>query len=644
MVTARGVNSYYYSIGDNYAYDWYSSSDRWSTSGEGRLYVFEAGNAIFTNRLSGSVAQATVSTNVSGTIGQANALPTTSSGYALDYDARSYDPQKATDVPNVATTYTYTNTASTADVVYTGSSTNANLGSGWSPVSMGDLNADGFDDFMAGANAEIYFGRANMGSGFNASSSFLGTARDLGDVSRYANVGDIDGDGYSDMMVARSDGNNYLVYGDASASSWTAPASWVSGAGSSGAPSLTKVVSETGIVLNGTYSSLGDINGDGFDDLLISAYGNTGDANDFNAKNNGGLYVVFGQSGHWNNGDLNLTDLAANKLGFRITGAVDFDEAGKYSWTGVGDMNGDGLDDFIFQAPGDNESGNAGSTSLGSSYLMFGRQAGWQDISLLEMQDYGIQLLRTGNGYWTALGDVDGDGYDDVSLTNATSNLQIFYGDSYLTSDSNIAVQHVEGFQGETLVADAIKVPSNAKGADRLIGNAGDDTLVGNGGADVLLGGAGDDLLQVSYVDNDRGAMTDFFKIDGGTGIDTLEFTSDGVMDFTNIRNDLVENVEIFKLGAGNQTLTLNHIDVLSITGETNTAIDNPTYQKGHVLVVDGTSGDTLNLIGGWNTTAVAQVNVSGYTGHSFSVYQHGSDNLYVAISDGIDASSRHIS
>jgi Ca2+-binding RTX toxin-like protein len=194
------------------------------------------------------------------------------------------------------------------------------------------------------------------------------------------------------------------------------------------------------------------------------------------------------------------------------------------------------------------------------------------------------------------------------------------------------------------LYADAIKVPSNAKAADRLIGNAGDDTLVGNGGADVLLGGAGDDLLKVGFVDNDHGAMTDFFKIDGGTGIDTLEFTSTGVMDFTSLRNDLVENVEIFKLGAGNQTLTLNQTDVLSITGETNTAIDNSTYQKGHVLVVDGTSGDTLNLVGGWNTTAAAQVNVSGYSCHSFSVYQHGSDNLYVAISDGIDASSRHIS
>ena len=132
--------------------------------------------------------------------------------------------------------------------------------------------------------------------------------------------------------------------------------------------------------------------------------------------------------------------------------------------------------------------------------------------------------------------------------------------------------------------------------------------------------------------------------MEGATGIGTLEFAATGTMDFTSLRNDLIENVEIFKLGAGNQNITLNHMDVLSITGETNTAIDNSTYQKGHVLVVDGSAGDTLNLVGGWTSTAVAQVNVSGYTGHSFSVYQHGSDNLYVAISDGIDAASRHIS
>jgi hypothetical protein len=411
------------------------------------------------------------------------------------------------------------------------------------------------------------------------------------------------------------------------------------------APALTKVVPELGYSISGTYSSLGDINADGFDDLLISGYGLDSAPSDYNAKDNGGMYVVFGNANRWSGQDLNLTNLSANHQGFRITGSVDFEYAGKQGFTGVGDMNGDGLDDFIFQGPGDTEAGNAATGSQGSSYLIFGRTSGWTDFNLLEMQDYGIQIMRTGfsGSYWSAVGDINGDGLSDAVLTSA-SQMQIFYGNAALTGDSNLAVQSIAGIGGELLTANAVSTPENIHAADRLIGNAGNDTLVGNGGWDVLLGGAGDDLLKVSYVDTVHGAMTDFFKIDGGTGIDTLEFTSSAVMDFTNIRNDLVENVEIFKLGAGNQNISLNHMDVLSITGETNTAIENSTYQKGHVLVVDGSAGDTLNLVGGWNATAVAQVNVSGYTGHSFSVYQHGSDNLYVAISDGIDAASRHIS
>ena len=57
------------------------------------------------------------------------------------------------------------------------------------------------------------------------------------------------------------------------------------------------------------------------------------------------------------------------------------------------------------------------------------------------------------------------------------------------------------------------------------------------------------------------------------------------------------------------------------------------SYQKSHTLVIDGLAGDTVNLSGGWtDTTNNVAVNYAG----SFSVYQHGTDNLYVAISDSI--------
>ena len=184
------------------------------------------------------------------------------------------------------------------------------------------------------------------------------------------------------------------------------------------------------------------------------------------------------------------------------------------------------------------------------------------------------------------------------------------------------------------LTANATSTPDNIKATDRLVGNAGNDTLVGNGGWDVLLGGAGNDLMKV--------ADNTFFKIDGGTGVDTLEFTQATTMDFSALRNDLVNNTEIFKLGNGDQNITLNHIDVLSITGDANTAISNPSYQKGHVLAIAGSASDVVNLTGGWtqvtNGVTPEVVNVSGYATESFSVYKHGNDNIYVAISGAINA------
>jgi hypothetical protein len=621
------------------------------------------GNQTLTQRLSGSVTQTTLSTDATGAVGQANALPTTSpndwfnyyDGYGIhSYNGQTYNgtdvPLLATDTPNKGyaggeqTVYTYTTSTTAADVVYSGSASNSGLGTGWAPVAMGDVNSDGYDDFMAGTNGELYFGSssANLGSGFNQAATQLGTKVDLGEFTRIASAGDIDGDGYQDMFLADSNGN-YIVYGQSgNASAWSTPTLTTShGADvATHAPAVTRVLTEGAYILDGAYSSLGDINGDGFDDLLISAYGN-GTPNDYTSKDNGGLYVVYGRADHWTDDDpataddLKLSNLAVRERGFRITGAVDMDYAGQTSWTGVGDMNGDGLDDFIFQAPGDDEADNVGTTANGSSYLIFGKKTGWSDISLLEMQDFGIQLLDTNNaGYWTAMGDVDGDGFDDVSLSSSTGT-QIFYGGAALTGDSNIAVQTIAGTAGETLRANGSFTSANSTGTDRLIGNAGNDSLYGNGGTDVLLGGAGNDWMNVT--DNK------FFKIDGGTGVDTLEFTnamnlnftSDSVAGSTFVRNGAIQNVEVLNLGTGNQTLTLNHLDVLAMTGDTNTAVQNTAYQKGHVLVIDGSAGDDVTLTGGWGSAIANNVAVAG-SGSSFSVYQHGTDNIYAVISSTV--------
>ena len=90
----------------------------------------------------------------------------------------------------------------------------------------------------------------------------------------------------------------------------------------------------------------------------------------------------------------------------------------------------------------------------------------------------------------------------------------------------------------------------------------------------------------------------------------------------------------------------MGHLDIIELTGQKNTAVDNTAYQKGNVLVINGGAGDTVDLQGDvgnqvdqaadWTLRASSEkVNGAG----SFSVYQHGSDNIYAVIADGISVS-----
>ena len=113
-------------------------------------------------------------------------------------------------------------------------------------------------------------------------------------------------------------------------------------------------------------SSAGDFNGDGFDDLIVSApYGD----------DSGEAYVVFGSGSGFGTDVggrqvIDLTSLSAAQ-GFVIKGDEAADQAG-VSVSSAGDFNGDGFDDLIVGAYGD-DGGSAG----GEAYVVFGTGSGF---------------------------------------------------------------------------------------------------------------------------------------------------------------------------------------------------------------------------------------------------------------------------
>ena len=129
----------------------------------------------------------------------------------------------------------------------------------------------------------------------------------------------------------------------------------------------------------------GDVNGDGRDDVIVGARYTS--AND--RPQSGSAYVVFGRPG------LAAIDLAAlGTSGFRIDGAA-YDEAGT-SVAAAGDVNGDGRDDVIVGAPGNNRNSRR---DAGAAFVVFGKaSSGAVRLSALGKQG----SASTAHGPWTS--------------------------------------------------------------------------------------------------------------------------------------------------------------------------------------------------------------------------------------------------
>ncbi len=237
-------------------------------------------------------------------------------------------------------------------------------GFGLSVASAGDVNGDGYSDVIVGAGASnkayVYFGGSTGLVTSPSWSSPTGAGNFGGSV---ASAGDVNGDGYSDVVIGSSSANRAYVYYGSSGGTVTAGATTLTGAGGAYGYSV---------------ACAGDVNADGYSDVIVGS----------NGGNN--AFVYFGGSGTIST-TVAWTGTGSGSYGFCVAPA--------------GDINGDGFSDVIIGATGI-------STNTGAAYIYTGSPAGALTT---------ITTTITGSagqkGFNVAsAGDVDGDGYSDVII------------------------------------------------------------------------------------------------------------------------------------------------------------------------------------------------------------------------------------
>ena len=494
--------------------------------------------------------------------------------------------------------------------------------SGRSVSSAGDVNGDGLADLIVGAleaesaggadyegESYVVFGKASWAGAasldlatLNGTNGFRLIGIDDGDLSGYSvsSAGDVNGDGFADVIVGSPEtgSESYVVFGKAS---------WA------GAPSLDLATLDgtNGFRLIGgglSVSSAGDVNGDGFADLIVGAPGA-----------GGADYVVFGKASWAGTPSLDLATLNGTN-GFTLIGIDDGDFSGG-SVSSAGDVNGDGFADLIVGAILA-ESAGGEEYNEGESYVVFGK-ANWAGTPSLDLATLdganGFRLIGIDEGDLSgasvsSAGDVNGDGFADliVGAFGAESAGGAYgEGESYVVFGGNFtgAVAHL-GDAGDDTLAGTVA-------AETFVGGTGHDTMIGKGGADAFQGGAGDDTIRISTLD--------FFVADGGSGTDTIKLDGSGLhLDLTALADNKTRSLERIDItGTGDNTLTLSVRDVLNLSEESN------------ALLVLGDAGDVVNRGAGWTTASTGGTNGDGTStigGQTFQIYNAGQAALLVDI------------
>lgn len=308
---------------------------------------------------------------------------------------------------------------------------------GYSVASVGDVNSDGFADVVVGApaldhdasdegNAFVYYGSASGVSKVydvrveNPDNQIEGVFG-----HSVASAGDINGDGFADVIVsaplqdvpAADDGSAFLYLGSDSGVS----------------PSYTVRFDQPDSAKTTNFgtcvASAGDVNGDGFADVIVGAAqfaeGGTDPGTD-----SGTAFAYFGSGS-----------------GISETYSVRLDDPGNQTNAGFGvfvasaDLNGDGFSDVIVGA----DLQDYGASDEGNAFVYYGSDSGLPDVFDIRLDNPDNQEVGSFGHAAASAGDVNGDGFMDLIIgaryqengASAEGNAFVYYGSVSGVSETN---------------------------------------------------------------------------------------------------------------------------------------------------------------------------------------------------------------